>query len=123
MVISVAVFFTTLVGILLSLTSEKHYLLIPTQIVLYCIIGSVFLFLPKIAEFDKANIAKETFAHFIVTAVIFFPIASIAFVKPKSVSFLILVFNFILIYVAIWLIQYCILKYKIQKINEKLFKK
>lgn len=124
LIISVCIFITTLTNFLLSLTSEKHFLLIPTQLLLIGVISFEFVELPILAEFKKSTILKETFLHFIISSVFFFSMALMwRLVDIKSVSFLVLVLDFILIYLVIWLIQYFNLKYKIQKINQKLLKK
>lgn len=105
-------------------TSEKHPLLIPTQLLMVGVISFEFIQLPILHEFEKSTIVKETVIHFIISSVFFFSMTSTwGAVDIKSVSFIILILDFILIYLVIWLIQYFNLKHEIKKINNKLLEK
>lgn len=124
LIILVGIFITALIAFLLSLTSEKHISLIPTQLIIVAIISFEFIELPILVDFKKSNILIETFIHFIISSVFFFSGALMwGLVDVKSLTFLILVLDFILIYLEIWIIQYFNLKHKIQKINQKLLEK
>jgi hypothetical protein len=132
--IPIGVFIMTLIGLLISLIFGKLSLVSPSylgnpselsaytiQFILSCLIGFAFAISSTIFQVEKWSIAKQTFLHFITIAIAFFPTAIyLGWVELRSVPIIIFATIFISIYVIIWLIQYTILKKKIQKLNDGL---
>lgn len=121
LILSVGVVITILTDLLIILISNKPFAFIPTQLIMITIISLEFMELPILGELKKSTIAIETFVHFIISAFFFFSMAIMYnLVVVRSTFFLVIVLDFILIYLVIWIIQYLNLKNIIKKINQKL---
>lgn len=96
----------------------KYYVI---QYFVSIIIGFTFGAGSTIFEIDNLSIAKQTFIHFLITTMVFFPCSILArWVKPDVISITIYITIFICIYVSIWLTQYFRYNKKVQELNKKL---
>jgi len=94
------------------------------QAALCGLLGVSFAAASLIWERDDWSIVKQTGIYFLITAVTMFPIAYFTRWMEHSVSgFLIYVGIFAAIFVFMWVVQYCIWKNKIKRINKKIEKK
>lgn len=91
------------------------------QTLLCGIMGTGFAMASIIWELDSWSIAKQSVIYFSVACLVTFPISYVAKWMPHSViGTTVYVGIFIFILVFVWLIQYCIYKRNIRRINEKL---
>ncbi|HEX3046044.1 MAG TPA: DUF3021 domain-containing protein [Bacillota bacterium] len=135
--IPIGVFFMTTAGFIVSLILGELAMNPPpvwagaspltTFAVFYvssCFIGFAFGAASLIFEIERWSIAKQSVLHFLVTSVVFLPASILCRWLTVDLFSIVIYFSvFILIYVAIWLVQYLIWKKKIQKLNEVLAKK
>lgn len=92
------------------------------QTILCGILGVGFAASSVIWEIDSWSIVKQTGIYFSIISVIMLPIAYFAYWMEHSVVGFLMYFGiFALIFVAIWIIQFCIGKYNVRKMNENLF--
>ncbi len=92
------------------------------QTILCGILGTGFAASSVIWEIDNWSIVKQTGIYFSIISVIMLPIAYFAYWMEHSViGFLIYFGGFVLIFAAIWIIQFSIGRYNVRKMNEKLF--
>lgn len=131
------VFIMALVGLIVSLFLGKLSLVSPAymgssseltaytvQFVLSCVISFVFALSSLYFQVEKWSIARQTFMHFITVSIVYLPIAIyLGWLEFKTVPIIIFTLAFFSLYVMIWLIQYAIIKMKIQRLNEELNKK
>lgn len=90
------------------------------QTVLCAIIGAVCAASSVIWNVEKWSIAKQTGIYFGILSVTMLPIAYFARWMEHSASGFLSYFGvFLAIFVVIWLIQYCIWKNRIRRINDK----
>lgn len=116
-----AALITMIMHLILLFTPVKEYQLIINQLILWCVIGSLYVQLPMIAKTDDWNLAAEVFVGFILSSFeVFSGYTTFGNGNVKSVHFIVLSINFILIYAAICLFRYLNLIHEIKKINEKL---
>lgn len=91
------------------------------QFILFGILGSAFSVGSLVWEIENWSILKQTLIHFCISSVAMLPIAYICQWMEHSISgFLSYMLIFIILYAAIWFIQYNIWKKKITEINKKL---
>ncbi len=92
------------------------------QTILCGISGTGFAASSIIWEIDNWDIVKQTGIYFSIISVIMLPIAYFAYwMEHSAAGFLIYFGIFALIFVVIWIIQFCIGRYNVRKMNEKLF--
>jgi hypothetical protein len=104
-----------------AITPLKAYAI---QYIVSMVIGFVFAFGSAIFEVDRWSIAKQTVMHFLLTSLVFLPCSIMArWVDFNFISVLVYFIIFIIIYIAIWFIQYFSWKNKIIKLNRKLQEK
>ncbi|MGL5440525.1 MAG: DUF3021 domain-containing protein [Filifactoraceae bacterium] len=91
------------------------------QTVLSGIIGTGFAMTSIVWEIDSWSLAKQSGVYFAIACIIMFPISYITnWMKHSAVGILLYVGIFIAIFVVTWLIQYCVWKSKIKKMNNKI---
>lgn len=92
------------------------------QAVLCGMLGMVGAAGSVIWEIDDWSIIKQTGAYFVLISVIMLPIAYFArWMEHSVLGFLIYFGVFTLIFIVIWIIQFRIGRYRVRKMNEKLF--
>lgn len=92
------------------------------QTILCGILGVGFAASSVIWEMDSWSIVKQTGIYFSIISATMLPIAYFAYWMEHSVvGFLIYFGIFALIFVVIWIIQFCIGRYNVRKMNEKLY--
>lgn len=85
------------------------------------VLGSVFAASSVIWEIEDWSIAKQTGIYFTITASVMMPIAYLLKWMDNSLHGFVVYFAiFALIFVVIWLVQYWVMKHKIDQINAKL---
>ena len=83
------------------------------------IMGTGFAMASVIWEIDSWNIVKQSATYFAIACIIMFPISYIANWMDHSVTGILSYAGiFTAIFVFTWLIQYCLWKNKVKKINE-----
>ena len=130
------VFISTTIGLIYSLVYGELMVIPPVdgaitplkayaiQYIVSMVIGFVFAFGSAIFEVDRWSIAKQTVMHFLLTSIVFLPCSIMArWVDFNFISVLVYFIIFIIIYIAIWFIQYFSWKNKIIKLNRKLQEK
>ena len=130
------VFISTTIGLIYSLVYGELMVIPPVdgaitplkayaiQYIVSMVIGFVFAFGSAIFEVDRWSIAKQTVMHFLLTSLVFLPCSIMArWVDFNFISVLVYFIIFIIIYIAIWFIQYFSWKNKIIKLNRKLQEK
>lgn len=91
------------------------------QYILSCIIGFVSAASSCIFEIEKWSMAKQTFIHFLVITIVFFPISIFAgWIGTSALSLFIYCAIFIAIYIGIWTGLYLYWKNKIKYLNKSL---
>lgn len=91
------------------------------QTVLCGILGAGFAMASIIWEIESWSIVKQSAIYFTIAAFIMLPIAYITnWMEHSALGFLLYFGIFAAIFVVIWLLQYCIWKIKIQRINAKM---
>jgi hypothetical protein len=91
------------------------------QYILSGILGFAFAAGSAVFEVDHWSISKQTGIHFLISACSMLPIAYICrWMENTIIGIISYVLIFVLIYVAIWFIQYSFWKKKIIEINMKL---
>lgn len=91
------------------------------QAVLCGLLGTSFAAASVIWEKDNWSIVKQTGIYFLIASITMFPIAYFTHWMEHSVSgFLVYVGIFVAIFVFVWIVQYCIWKDKIKRINKKI---
>lgn len=89
------------------------------QSFLCAILGVVFTMASVIWEMDEWNITQQTGLYFVITAATMMPIAYITGWMERSLTGFASYFGiFVGIFVAVWIMQYCIIKYHISKMNQ-----
>lgn len=90
------------------------------QTVLCGIMGTGFAMASIIWEIDSWSLAKQSGIHFAIACAVMFPIAYVMnWMRHDAVGILSYVVIFIAIFIVTWLIQYCVWKIKIKKMNDK----
>lgn len=93
------------------------------QSFLCAILGVVFTMASVIWEMDEWSIAKQTGLYFAITAAAMMPIAYITGWMDKSLAGIASYFGiFVVIFAAVWIIQYGIIKYHIAQMNRMINK-
>lgn len=93
------------------------------QTLLCGLIGSSFSVSSLIWEVDKWSIFKQTGIYFSITSIVMMPIAYFLYWMEHSFWGVISYFGiFIVIFIIVWIIKYCIWRIRIIKINKKLHK-
>lgn len=131
--IPVGVFISTTIGLIISLIHGQLVVIPPidpaasplsaytTQYIVSMVIGFAFAFGSAIFEVDRLSIAKQTAMHLFLMLIVYLPCSILAnWVEPDVLSIAIYILVFILIYVAIWFVQYLRWKNKIAKLNKRL---
>ncbi|NLN97096.1 MAG: DUF3021 domain-containing protein [Eubacteriaceae bacterium] len=91
------------------------------QTLLSGVLGSVFAASSMIWELEDWSIAKQTGMHFTITASVMMPIAYLLkWMDNSFYGFVVYFAIFALIFFVIWLVQYWVVKKKIDQINAKL---
>ncbi len=102
--------------------SEIHAVLLQT--ILCGILGSGFAACSVIWEIEHWSLVKQTGIFFLIVSVIFMPIAYVLYWMEHSLKGIISYFGiFVLIFIAVWIVQYAVGKRNIKKINNALDKK
>lgn len=89
------------------------------QYLLSCLLGFACAAASAIFEIDSWSITKQTFTHFVILSVIFFPVS--IFSKWVAFDFISIAKYFALwffLYVAIWIAQYIFWKFKTKDLNK-----
>lgn len=90
------------------------------QTILCGIMGTGFAMASVVWEIDSWSLAKQSGIYFAIACIVMFPIAYVTkWMKHSAVGILSYVGIFIAIFVVTWLIQYCVWKSKIKKMNDK----
>lgn len=90
------------------------------QTVLCGIMGTGFAMASVIWEIDSWSLAKQSGIYFAIACVVMFPIAYVAnWMKHDTISILLYIGIFIIIFAIVWLLQYFVWKSKINKLNVK----
>ncbi len=90
------------------------------QTVLCGIMGTGYGMASVIWEIDSWSLAKQSGIYFAIACVVMFPIAYVAnWMKHDTISILLYVGIFIVIFAIVWLLQYFVWKSKINKLNAK----
>jgi hypothetical protein len=91
------------------------------QAVLCGLLGVSFAVASLIWEKENWSIVKQTGIYFLIVSITMFPIAYFAHWMERSISgFLVYLGIFVVIFVFIWVFQYCIWKKEIKGINKKM---
>lgn len=87
---------------------------------LCALLGAVFAAASVIWEIDKWSIAKQTGIYFFIASITMMPVAYFArWIGNSIVGFLLYFGSFLVVFIIIWFVQYCVWKNRIRKINEK----
>lgn len=93
------------------------------QTLLCACLGAAFAGISVIWEMESWSIMKQTGIYFFAASLIMFPIAYITgWMERSLVGFGIYFIVFVIIFIVIWLIQYCIWRQRITKINNQIHK-
>jgi hypothetical protein len=93
------------------------------QTALCALLGASCAAASVVWEVERWSIVKQTGIYFFILSVTMLPIAYFARWMERSIAgFLVYFGMFIVIFIAIWLVQYCIWKISIKRINEKVGK-
>ena len=99
--------------------SEINAVLLQTA--LCGVLGASFGACSMIWEMDSWSIAKQSLLYFLITSVFMMPIAYITSWMEHSWGGFLLYFGiFTSVFLAVWIIQYIILRSKISQINEQI---
>lgn len=91
------------------------------QTFLCAVLGMVFAMASVIWEKDEWSIAKQTGLYFVITVAAMMPIAYITGWMERSLVGIASYFGiFVIIFAAVWVIQYCMIKYHIVRMNRVL---
>lgn len=83
------------------------------------LLGGAFAAASVIWEIDTWSIAKQTGIYFFIASITMLPIAYFTeWMAHTLIGFLLYFGIFVAIFIIIWIIQYCFLKRKIQKLNK-----
>ncbi|WP_416829020.1 DUF3021 domain-containing protein [Ectobacillus polymachus] len=94
------------------------------QYVVSIIIGFTFASSSILFDLDNWSLAKMTTVHFLILSIVYLPCAIFAgWMKPDPLSIFNYFLIFVAIYILIWLSQYYIWKYRINKLNDTLNKR
>lgn len=90
------------------------------QLMLVALIGMTFAGAALIFENEKWSFLKQGIIHFVITAIVWMPIAWICWmpVSGKGMAFTIL--GWTLTYIINWVVQYCISRRDVRDINRKI---
>jgi hypothetical protein len=101
--------------------SEMNAVLLQT--VLSCLMGAGFGMASVIWEIDSWSLAKQSGIYFAIICAVMFPIAYSAGWMPHTAAGAgLYVTIFVVIFVAVWLIQYFTWKGRVRRLNEKILK-
>lgn len=90
------------------------------QVVLGGLLGASFAAASVIWEIENWSIAKQTAIYFSVTAIAMLPIAYLTeWMEHTLIGFLLYFGIFLVIFIIMWLFQYCYWKRKIRVLNMK----
>ena len=90
------------------------------QVVLGGLLGASFAAASVIWEIENWSIAKQTAIYFSVTAIAMLPIAYLTeWMEHTLIGFLLYFGIFLVIFIIMWLLQYCYWKRKIRVLNMK----
>ena len=93
------------------------------QTVLCGIMGTGFAMAAVIWEMDSWSLARQSGIYFSLACIIMLPIAYVAnWMKHSVGGVLAYIGVFVVIFLAVWLIQYCVWKRKIRKMNDRIQK-
>lgn len=94
------------------------------QALLCGILGMGFAASSVIWEMEDWGLVKQTGIYFFIISVIMMPIAYVTYWMEHSLKGILSYFSiFVLIFVIIWVVQYCIAKQNVKKMNETLYKR
>ncbi len=90
------------------------------QTVLTGVIGAGFAMASVIWEMDSWSIAKQSGIYFAIACALLLPIAYFAnWMKHDLTGILSYIGIFVAIFIVVWIVQYCLWKSKIKKMNDK----
>lgn len=93
------------------------------QTVLSCIMGAGFGMASVVWDMDSWSLAKQSGIYFAVICAVMFPIAYSAGWMPHTVSGAVTyVLIFVIIFAAVWIIQYAAWKKRIRRLNDSIRK-
>ncbi len=102
--------------------NEIHAVLL--QAVLCGILGLGFGACSVIWDIENWGIAKQTGIYFSIISVIMLPIAYILYWMEHSLKGILSYFGiFVLIFAAVWIVQYAFAKHNVRKMNETLYRR
>ena len=108
----------------LSAQFENEIYAVLVQAAFLAVIGFVQGAASVIWDMDELSYMKQTGIYFFIYALIVLPVAFLLRWMPRSIlGFMVFFGLFTLAFAITWLIQYCIGKSKIKKINEELNKR
>ncbi len=94
------------------------------QAVLCGILGTGFGTCSVIWEIENWGIVKQTGIYFSIISVIMLPIAYVSYWMEHSLKGILGYFGiFVLIFAAVWIVQYAAAKHNVRKMNETLYRR